>query len=100
MRQLGGFGKPPVPQQKDDFLKSAVVRQRMNVIAAVAQDALVSVDVANLGFARNDAFQPSRHRSHRSSILGRRESARRPQSKKSAVRADSRRPRIEERWER
>src|SRR5579871_697968 len=37
----------------------------MNVIAAVAEDALVSVYVTNLGFARDDAFQPCCCRSHR-----------------------------------
>ena len=51
------FGQPSIPQQEDDFFKGGVVGQRVDVIAAVAEDTRVSVDVTDLGLAGDDAFQ-------------------------------------------
>ena len=51
------LGQPAVPEQPDDFFEGGVLRQRMDVVAAVAEDARVSVDITNLGFAGDDAFQ-------------------------------------------
>ena len=49
--------QPPIPQQEDDFFKSGVVGQRVNIIAAIAEYARVSVDVTDLGLAGDHAFQ-------------------------------------------
>ena len=54
--QLARLGQPSIPEKEDSFLEDGVVRQGMNVIAAVAENTQVSVDVANLGFACDDAF--------------------------------------------
>src|ERR1022692_1735134 len=51
------LGQPSIPQQEDDFFKGGIVGQRVDVIAAVAQDTRVSVDVTDLGLAGDHAFQ-------------------------------------------
>ena len=62
--EFGLFGQPAVPKKKDDFFENGVVRQGVDVVSAIAQDALVAVDVTNFGFARDDAFEACCCRSH------------------------------------
>ena len=62
--ELSLFGQSPVPEEEDDFLESGVVRQYVNVEAAVAEDATGPIDVTNLGLACDDAFQTCRDRFH------------------------------------
>ena len=41
-------GQLAVPKQPDDFFERGVFGQRMDVIAAIAEDARVAIDVTNL----------------------------------------------------
>src|SRR3984957_10565315 len=54
------LGQRAVPEQEDDFLKRSVVRQSVDVVAAVTEDAGIPIDVANLRLAGDHAFQ-TRH---------------------------------------
>ena len=51
--QLFGSGQLPVDQQKADLQKVRTVCQLFDGIASVLKDALVTVDVGNLGDAAN-----------------------------------------------
>ena len=62
--QLRLLGQPAVPKEVDDLFENGVVGQRMDVVAAVAEDAEVSVDITNLGLAGDYAFEASYCRSH------------------------------------
>ncbi len=48
-----------MPQQVDDFLEGGVLRQSMDVVTPITENALVAVDVTDLGFAGDDAFKPA-----------------------------------------
>ena len=65
--EFGCFRQPAVPEEENDLLEDGVVRQRVNVVAAVAENSLVSVDITDFRLARDDAFQTCCDRSHRSS---------------------------------
>ena len=67
--------RPPVPsstgpvppawaanrsKEADHFLEIRVVREGVDVVSAVAEYSGISIDVTDLGFARDDAFQPCR----------------------------------------
>jgi hypothetical protein len=58
------LGKPPIPQQEDNFLKRGVLRQCMDVEPVVAEDPGFAVDVTNLRFSGNDAFESCACTSH------------------------------------
>ena len=51
------LGQPSIPQQEDDFFKGGIFGQRVDVVATVAQDTRVAVDVTDLGLAGDHAFQ-------------------------------------------
>src|SRR5262249_23351628 len=55
--ELAGFGQASVPQQVDNLFKSGVIRQRMDVVSAIAQDAGVSVDITDLRLSGDHAFK-------------------------------------------
>ncbi len=55
--QLVGRGQLAIPQQVAGFFKIGVVGKFVNVDAAVGQDALISVDVANAGGGGDYSFQ-------------------------------------------
>ena len=63
------FGQPAVPKEENHLLENSVIRQRVDVIAAVAENAQISVDVTDLRFARDDAFETSHCRSHNSLLV-------------------------------
>jgi hypothetical protein len=62
--ELRLFGQPAIPKKKDDFFENRIFGQGMDVVAAVAEDALKSVDVAEFAFAGDYAFQSTRSCSH------------------------------------
>ena len=50
-------GQLAIPQQVAGLFKVGVVGQFVNVDAAVGEDALISVDVADAGIGSDDSFQ-------------------------------------------
>jgi hypothetical protein len=46
-----------IPQQENYFLEGSVVRQRVNVIAAVTENPFFTVDEADFGFSGNYALE-------------------------------------------
>ena len=64
--EFGLLGQPSVPEEENHFLKAGVLRQRMNVKTAIAEDSLMSVDVTDLALAG----VPERRAAARKSRLG------------------------------
>ena len=46
-----------IPQQVNDFLKSGVIGQSMDVVSAIAENAGVSVDITDLRLSGDNAFK-------------------------------------------
>jgi|SRR5271170_2561805 len=57
LAQLRCCGEPPEPEQVTGFFKRGMVRQFVDVDAAIRQYAAISVDVANPGSGGNDALK-------------------------------------------
>ncbi len=47
-----------VPQKEDHFLERGVIRQRVDVVAAIAENSFFAVDETDFGFPGDHALQP------------------------------------------
>src|ERR1017187_5934746 len=55
--QFVGLGQTPKPKQVADFFEGGVVGEIVDVIAAIGEHSLLTVDVANAGCGSDNAFQ-------------------------------------------
>ncbi len=60
--ELVAAGKMAVPQQIGGLLEGGLVREFVNIDAAVGEHAGISIDPANAGIGRHDAFETLGHR--------------------------------------
>ena len=55
--ELGARRQAAMPQQEADFLERRVPREIVDVVAAVRQDAVIPVEIANRGRGRDGIFK-------------------------------------------
>ena len=55
--QLGLLRQVTFPEEPDDLLEGGVFGQGVDVVAAVAENARVAIDITNLGLAGDNAFK-------------------------------------------